>query len=108
MAAELMVIRDGILAWNQSQTGDINIFSDSLDVVHALHTSHQYIGYEEAGLTEVRALMHNSYVKGVWYYHRKKNTLAYKLAQIAMRSPHSQAWVGDDTPRHIMSLVQAL
>lgn len=108
LTTEVLAVRDKIKAWVHGHSGNIDIFSDSLEVVHTINTNNQFIGFKETSLSEVKTLVHNSCVKGVWFYRRKNNVLAHTLAQIATRSPHPQNWMDDNIPGHLLSLAHTL
>lgn len=100
LAAEVIAIKEGILAWPNHKKGKVGVLLDSLDALYALSTELHYEGLEEYVIAEDKNTLLNSAILGVWYCQRKN------LAQLAIRSSHSHDWVGDDIPGHIMSLAQ--
>lgn len=106
MAAELHAIANGNDFASEFCEGPWKIFTDSLDVVHALRSGSIFKGMEEDILQRARDQICNSQVVGVWYCRRSLNKEAHKLAKMTTKMP--QAWLGDDIPRHLVSKAPTL
>lgn len=65
MAANLHAIKDGISLWKHHQPSTLNVFSDSLDVIHSLYSPHKYIKIKETLIHDIKALIENPSVKEV-------------------------------------------
>ncbi|KAL6494377.1 hypothetical protein OROGR_031177 [Orobanche gracilis] len=99
MATELKGIIEAF--WSDISQRKIMVLSDSMESIQAIKSNSIYKGYEENFIERARTLTENISVKGVWYCPRSNNTAAHKMATLECKSPHPQAWVDDDIPRHI-------
>lgn len=108
MAAELQAMQDGLLFGKHHRPGPFRILSDSLEAIHAVLSEIQYERVEELLIKDIKSHINDSAVKEVWYCQRKFNVAAHKLAKLATSSPHPQAWMSDDIPRHIMSIALSI
>lgn len=106
MAAELQAIQDGLRFWELHRPGPIRILSDSIDDIHSIRNMKNFKGVEEDLINTLDMQLKDPLVEGVWYCQCKENVLAHTLAKRATKSPHPQAWVGDDIPRQILSLAR--
>lgn len=106
LAAEVKAISDGLQFWRSISQEPVMILSDSKEAINAIYSDSQFKGYEESSIIMARSLIRNSPVTGVRFCPRSHNKEAHTLAQIATKSPLPQAWVGEDIPRHILSLAQ--
>lgn len=106
LAAEIVAIMDGISLWNTISQEPIMILSDCKEAITAVSTDSPYKSHEESIIHAARKLLRNSPVTGIRYCPRNHNTEAHTLAKMATKSLRPQAWVGEDIPRHILSLAQ--
>lgn len=104
LAAELIAIIDGLNFWKTISQDTITILSDSKDAIRAIYSDSPYKGYEESIILMARRLIRHSPEVEARFSPRTNITEAHKLANMATRSLSSQAWVGEDIPRHILSL----
>lgn len=77
---------------------------DSLDAIHTIYTDTSYIGAEENLIKDIKQMVNDSSVTGVWYCQRDKNVIALNLAKMATKFQHPQTWIGDDIPGHLLSI----
>lgn len=62
MATELQAIKDGILQWKLHQSGSLRVFSDCLDAIHSIYSTHKYRG--ETLIHDIKDLIEDPSVKG--------------------------------------------
>lgn len=87
LTAELEAIKLGMKYFFDNSITEFHIFSDSLDVVHAIRSRAEYLGIEEHIIDDLRIMIGNTSVKGICYTLCSNNKVAHKMAKFASKSP---------------------
>lgn len=106
LAAELHAIRLGLQRYKDYFTGEVSIYTDSQDAMHAIRSKDEYLGPAGAALALTREVLETVQVKGVSYVPRAQNQVAHCVAKFVSSSSVPHAWFETGIPFWVEDLIQ--